>query len=448
MVSNSEQPIMASSVIRGSAAALVIKFTAAILGFVMFALASREMGLEAFGSLAIIFNAMSFLAVVALWGQETLIMRSWSEYCDSDRPGLARGALKFGALVVIGSGVLTALIVAVAWQAWNPSVSLSLVVAACSFLLTQSLIAFSGQFARAAAGIVVGDAPRESMWRAIVVAVLAGHYVMGVGFGAPEFFFVATGASVVAMVFQAWQVAPIIPQAVRQATAEHDIRSWLPRALKMWLAAVLDTTGQYLEVVVIGVFLGPTVAAFYFVATRITNGFAMIAASISGYASSRISSLFYSGAKSDLQAMLRSLAVISAGLVGSGLLLIGVAGKLLLSAFGAEYASAYTALLVLAAGGSIAALAGPAAHVLLLTGHEGAYPRIMLCGMAVRFALIAVLGPTLGLMGAAIAWSVSAVAIALALIIACCRLVGVDPSLRCLFARPPALVPVAKGDPA
>jgi hypothetical protein len=50
MVSNSEQPIMASSVIRGSAAALVIKFTAAILGFVMFALASREMGLEAFGS--------------------------------------------------------------------------------------------------------------------------------------------------------------------------------------------------------------------------------------------------------------------------------------------------------------------------------------------------------------------------------------------------------------
>ena len=138
MVSNSEQPIMASSVIRGSAAALVIKFTASILGFVMFALASREMGLEAFGSVAIIFNAMSFLAVVALWGQETLIIRSWSEYCDSDRPGLARGALKFGALVVAGSGLLTALIVGVVWRAWDPSVSLSLLVAACSFLLTQS----------------------------------------------------------------------------------------------------------------------------------------------------------------------------------------------------------------------------------------------------------------------------------------------------------------------
>lgn len=437
---------MASSVIRGSAAALVIKFTASILAFVMFALASRQMGVEAFGSVAITFNAMSFLAVVALWGQETLIIRSWSEYCGSDRPGLARGALSFGALVVAGSGLLTALIVAIVWRAWDPAVSLFLLIAACSFLLAQSLIAFCGQFARAAAGIVLGDAPRESMWRLIVVAVLAGHYVMGIGFGAPEFFFVATGAMVVAMAFQAWQVAPLLPQAVRQAKAEHDFRAWFPRALKMWLAAVLDTTGQYLEVVVIGVFLGPTVAGFYFVATRITNGFAMISASISSYASSQISTLFYSGAKADLQAMLRSLAVISAGLVGSGVLLIVAAGRLLLSAFGADYASAYPELLVLAAGGAMAALAGPAAHVLLLTGHEGTYPRIMLCGMVLRFGLIAVLGPTFGLMGAAIAWAVSACAIALALIIACCRLVGVDPSLRCIFARPPALVPMAKGD--
>jgi L-malate glycosyltransferase len=439
MTCSSQRPIVAASVLRGSAAALVIKFTASMLGFVMFALASRNMGPEAFGSLAVIFNAMSFLAVVALWGQETLIIRSWSEYCGSDRPGLARGALSFGALVVAGSGLVTAVIVAVVWRMWDPTVSAALLIAACSFLFAHSLLQFSGQFARVAAGIVLGDAPRESMWRFIVVAVLAGHYMVETGFGAPEFFFVATAAIVVAIVFQAWQVARLVPQAVRQAQPQHDIRAWFLRALKMWLAAILDTTGQYLEVVVIGAFLGPTVAGFYFVATRITNGFAMISASISSYAQAQISALFYSGAKADLQTMLRSLAIICAGLVGLGLLLIVVAGRLLLSAFGADYASAYAALLVLAAGGAVVALAGPAAHVLLLTGHEGAYPRIMLCGMVLRFALIAVLGPTFGLMGAAIAWAVSAVAIALALIVASCRLVGVDPSLRSVFARPPRI---------
>ena len=43
-------------------------------------------------------------------------------------------------------------------------------------------------------------------------------------------------------------------------------------------------------------------AGSYFVATRITNGFAMISGSISVYATSRISGLFHADAKDDLDA--------------------------------------------------------------------------------------------------------------------------------------------------
>ena len=436
MINKTVQLILADGVLKGSAAALAIKFTASILGFAMFALASRQMDPATFGSLAIVFNAMSFLAAVAPCGQETLIVRSWSEYCGSGRPALARGSLVYGALVVLGATLVITLVVALVWSLWDRTVATPLLIAACAFLFAQSLMHFSGQFARVAAGVIVGDTPRESMWRFIVVATLAAHYLSGVSLGAAGFFFVSTGAIAVAILFQAWRVARVIPEAVKEAKAERDVRSWVPRSLKMWAAAVLDTTGQYLEVVVIGLFLGPTAAGFYFVATRITNGFAMISGSISVYATSRISGLFYADAKDDLQAMLRSLAIICATLVGAGLVLIVVAGKLLLSAFGDIYVSAYPALIVLAAGASIGALAGPAAHVLLLTGHEGAYPRIMGCGMVVRFLLIAILGPMFGLIGAAIAWAISAAAIGVALIVVSRRLVGVDPSLRSAFARP------------
>jgi O-antigen/teichoic acid export membrane protein len=71
----------------------------------------------------------------------------------------------------------------------------------------------------------------------------------------------------------------------------------------------------------------------------------------------------------------------------------------------------------------------------LLTGHEGAYPRIMGAGLVLRFLLIAILGPAFGLFGAAIAWAISAAGIGLALIVASNRLVGVDPSVRSAFAR-------------
>jgi O-antigen/teichoic acid export membrane protein len=113
--------------------------------------------------------------------------------------------------------------------------------------------------------------------------------------------------------------------------------------------------------------------------------------------------------------------------------------------FGPVYLSAYPALLVLTAGASIGALAGPASYLLLLTGNEGAFPRILACGLLGRLVLIALLGPWLGLMGAAIAWSVSTIGVASVLVIACRQRTGLDPSLLSVILRPRAAEPTLKG---
>ena len=247
--------------------------------------------------------------------------------------------------------------------------------------------------------------------------------------GPTEFFVASSGALVFALSFQVWRVIRALPESVRKARPKREVSDWVKRSFKMWLAALTDTTAQYLEVVVIGLVLGPTVAAFYFVATRITNVFAMISGSITIYATPQISRLFHANAKQELQVILRVLAIISSILVAAMVATIVAGGHLLLWFFGTPYELAYPALIVLTAGAAVGALAGPAAYVLLLTGNEGAYPRIMASGLLLRFALIAILGPIFGLMGAAIAWSVSAVVIALILTVACRRLVGLDPSL-------------------
>ncbi len=437
MVKKIAQHFMASHVLKGSAAAFALKFAASIAGFTMFALASRSMEPAGFGSLAIVFNAMSFLSVVAICGQETLIVRSWSEYCASGRPALARGVLTFGARVVLGVPLAVAIVVASAWLLCDRAVSIYLVLAACTFLFMHALMQFTGQFARVAAGVIVGETPREFLWRFLVVVAVLAHHALNVDLGAAEFLLTAAAALLIAVTLQLWRVARSIPEAVKRAKPEYDIAAWMPRSFKMWISALLDTTSQYLEVVIVGLILGPAAAGFYFVATRITNVFAMITGGISVYATSRISALFYSGAKTELQNMLRALAIISAILNGTTLVVIIFGGKLLLWAFGAVYVSAYPALIVLAIGASIGALVGPATHVLLLTGHEGAYPRIMGSVLFVRIGLIAILGPSLGLMGVVLAWSISSVIMTLALIIACRRLVGLDPSLGFTLRRIP-----------
>jgi len=433
--------VLANDVLKGSASVLAIKFGSSVLGFAIFALSSRLMDPAAFGTLAIIFNAMSFLAVAALCGQETLIIRSWDEYCRTGRPELARGALEFGAQIVLAAALLTAAAIAAAWLAWDPQVSRSLVAAACAFLFAQAVVHFSGQFARVAGGLVVAEFPREFMWRLIVVVVIAVHHLMQIGFGATEFFLVSTGALLLALLFQIWRVAGTLPRAVIGMKSQREASVWIARSFKMWLSSLMDTTSQYVEVVVVGFVLGPTVAAFYFVSTRITNIFAMISGSITVYAMRQISGLFYADAKDELQNILRSLALISAIVAGVAVAVILLGGKLLLWTFGEVYVSAYPALVVLTVGASISALSGPAGYVLLLTGNEGIYPRIMAAGLLLRFALIAILGPLFGLMGVVIAWSVSAVVIALALTVACRYFVGLDPSLSSALVR--SRLPVA-----
>src|SRR5262249_44498331 len=158
------------------------------VGIVMFALLSRSMEPAAFGALAIIFNVMSFLAALAVCGQETLILRSWGEYCQTNRPSLARGALLFGAKISFSAASGMAIFVAITWLIWDRDASPSLVLAACAFLFAQSLMHFSGHFSRAAGGLFISDVPRELGWRLVVVATIAICYVARIPFAATEFF--------------------------------------------------------------------------------------------------------------------------------------------------------------------------------------------------------------------------------------------------------------------
>src|SRR5262245_37050153 len=103
----------------------------------MFALCARQMDPVSFGSLAVIYNAMSFLAVFALCGQQTMIVRSWDEYIASSRPAHARGALAFSLRIVFVAGALTVVVAALGWLMWDRHVPASLLIAACAFLFAQ-----------------------------------------------------------------------------------------------------------------------------------------------------------------------------------------------------------------------------------------------------------------------------------------------------------------------
>src|SRR5580658_10328644 len=90
----------------GAVFALSIKAGGALLMITIFTLIARSMSTTAFGEIAVWFNALSCLAVTAVFGQETLIVRSWGEYLGQRQYDLMAGAYRFGwSVAAIGAAL-------------------------------------------------------------------------------------------------------------------------------------------------------------------------------------------------------------------------------------------------------------------------------------------------------------------------------------------------------
>src|SRR5262249_48459108 len=158
---------------QGALGAFAVKIPGSFLNIVMFTVAARATDPAEFGLFAMWFNGISFLAVIAMCGQETLIVRSWSEYVQQRRFDLARGAVTFGLAVCMTAAMLAAgCVIAVALVAgWRTPPGL--IAAASFFLIAQTLAWFTANAARTIVGFPFGEGLRETWRIAVIVGTLA-----------------------------------------------------------------------------------------------------------------------------------------------------------------------------------------------------------------------------------------------------------------------------------
>lgn len=412
-------------------AAMAIKAGGALLAIAVFTLAARRMAPDDFGHLAIAFNAISFLAVVAVLGQETLIARSFGEYAARGQLGLARAAHRFGWRATLLSGAVFAL----AFAALAPLAGVArdgALAAGAAFLLMQALLHYSSHATRAIAGFAASEANRELTWRIVLLAGLA----VAAQRQAPSetvFFSAAAAGMALSLALQALATRRALIGAPIAAPAGAERAEWLRRSRAMWLSAVVEAASQYADVVLVGYFATPAAAGGYFAATRIANVFAMVSAGLHAYSVGQCARLFFSGEARRLQEILNAIAVVAMALLAPALALALYFGPQALAIFGARFAADYPTLAILAGANFCVALCGPAAGILLTTGHERLYARLVAAATPVRLGLSAVLAAKYGALGAAIGWAAVSAPMALGLAALCRRLCGVDPSVTGLW---------------
>jgi O-antigen/teichoic acid export membrane protein len=421
-----------AGIAQGALVAFLVKLGGSSLNIVMFTIAARIIGPAEFGQFAIWFNLVSFLAIIALCGQETLIVRSWNEYTHQHRYDLARGAILFGIVVCASAALFWAGCVAAGSSVAGWAGSSGLVLVACLFLIAQTMACFSSNLARTVVGFLLGESLREA-WRLVVIvgALLLAlcHFQVTM---TTLFALCIAGVSLMILI-QYVAVRRSLPRQIYGVAATTDVPAWIKRSLPMWAAAFLDASSQYLDVILLGLLLSPVAAGGYFVAARFANVFAMIAGGMANYSATPIASLFFTGDRPELQRSLRMVSLAVAALVVAGLAVIFVGGDFLLMIFGKSYVDQHGILIVLSIGTAVAALGGPTMYVLLLTGHEGLYSRVVVIGLVLRVIALVVLVPKFGAIAAAFSWTACLIGTTIALNAVCRRFVGIDPSVITLL---------------
>ncbi len=449
--------MMVNNVAQGIIGTMLMKAASAIIAFALFSFATNAAGAEEFGKFSIYFSVASMLSIVAAGGQELQVVRSWSEYLAQGRPDKAVGALRYGWMVSIAGVVLVSALVAVAllYHAdWNPlhiDGNYWLIITTITFLGANTLSLYSSHAARAIVGITVGDAHYELTWRSIAIAFLAVCLIVGYQVKTEEILGVFSIGLLVVIITQVYFVRRNVTKTVGDTKPSYDNKEWAPRSARLWLASIMEASNQHLEVFLIGILLDPVAAGAYFVASRLSNAFALAAGGITTFGTRRVPGLYFAGKIAELKHTLQLMALMSLVIVLGGLGTVLVAGDYLLLIFGRSYMEYYDVFLILSVGTALTAANGPASAFLMLTGHEGRYMKIVTATLLYRVVGFVLVIPTFGIVGAATVTASLMVGMALVLNIMCRRLTGMDSSILRLVHEssdiPPEGVVVNKAQP-
>ena len=429
---------------RGIASVFVLKVSTIVLNFTLVMLAARVLDPDNFGVFSILFSAAGLFCIVATFGQQVSVMRSWNEYVAADDPARLKGALRFSLFTcLIGCGVMAA-----GFYAFAASTHTAFLAGAVTlFMVAQAAVLTSAHLVRTAIGVGVGDGYGNLLL--IIPALLYLAISLAThGSASVSMVFLLFSAGALTAVFihfvLLWRKLHALYPDFAAVSPRYESRVWRARSFKLWISNGLEAANQYLDVLIIGYLMSPSIAGAYFVTTRLANAFATASDTMHMFSTRHIPDLYFRGEFRQLNSLLNSVAGITLAVVVAGMIVVLAGGQFFLSIFNEAYVPYYPALVVLCIGTAALAAAGPSGSILMLTGHEGRYLKIIAMTVLIRaigfFALI----PQFGIIGAVTATTISFMFLALMLRRASTSLAGLDGSvfrLAAILRRPAFATP-------
>lgn len=415
-----------------SLVSLGIKVATAGLTYAMYVMLSRTMGAAEYGLFAFGLSLATVLAILASLGQQTAILRYWPEDTGRADHASAAAALGAGGALTISAGLAigAALLVLAAVGALAGFPSTAHVAAAATLVLPMALAEYWSSALRAQGSVWIALTPRDILWRLLVPLAALALAMAGIALAGWQALLITSIVLVGALVLQAALARRRNLLLKTELAAVPDY--WQARGgASRWflIGTLIDSAALNLDIVFVGLLLGPVEAGLYFNAFRTAGLLTLFMYAITLVVAPMLARHYHAGEMLKAQAV--TLLCAWAGFLFSlaVFVLFLAFGREILALFGDHAEAAYWALVVLSVGLLFDAATGPARIVLMMTGHERAYVRlfgaIMVAGLVAALAVI----PFWGILGAAAVNAVARAIAQVAISVFAVRRIGLDPSL-------------------
>jgi O-antigen/teichoic acid export membrane protein len=201
----------------------------------------------------------------------------------------------------------------------------------------------------------------------------------------------------------------VLPEPVKRAKLDRDYMTWFRKAFPLFFISGMHVINGNTDIVMIGTILGTKIAGIYASASKLAVMMAFGMGVANYILAPIISELYHTKQYTELQHIVSLSAFISSVFAIIALTSILFFGEIVLGLFGQEFIGAYDALIILAVGQTINALAGSVGFLLTMTQYQQIAVIVIGVSTLLNIGLNAIMIPKWGIEGSAFATAISVV---------------------------------------
>src|SRR5690554_144419 len=401
-----------SNLMRGGLASIAIKIFGLGFSLLTAIILARALEPEQYGVYSYVLAIVSILAIPAMFGLPSLIVRETAKAEVKQEWGKMRGLWFWSNSITASLSIFIAIIAAfVLWFNRASFTEMQFLTFAwgIAFIPLSALAALRGASLRGLRKVIQGQLPEQVLKPALFILMLAVVGLTGVAELTAEsaMMFNALSAGV-AFIFGAWLLYRVKPKQLNIAKKEFERKAWLSSVVPLAMLSGLDILVTETDIVMLGIFRTAEEVGIYRVALQ-----GALLTTIGITAANMVSAPYFSkftfnSDKKNLENLAKQSARLAFFLALPTSLLFLIFGKeLILLVFGPAYVSAYLPLLILAIGQTIHAAGGAGGLILNMNGYEKSTLLILALAACLNVILNFIMIPYWGISGAATATTIA-----------------------------------------